>query len=100
MKITANESALLHFIVDNPSTFNFDEIDLDKEFGEQRWECDDAWYGYPELASFCAKTGMKMEAAKAVLGSLNKKGFVLIDPEDGFVVVGAAEFHCIREALR
>ena len=100
--LTAKETHLLHYIVDNPSTFNDDCVDFSEPFDAQSWEAGDEWYGYPEIEAYVAKHGKAMgvdvNAAKGVLGSLVKKGYLLTG-EDGFIVITRRQFNMIYKAL-
>lgn len=98
--LTSREIHLLHFIIDSPSTFNGDRIDLYTPFERQSWEDRETWWGYAELNDYVAlhgkAMGMTVRSAKGVLGSLVKKGYLSTCDDGDFITIGKEQFEKIR----
>lgn len=98
VNLTEKEEKVLRAIIAE-SNFNFDHIDLTKDWEDQRLE-DDSFWAFGDTKDYGC--GLSKKACAGVFGSLDKKGFISIFDEDdtSWIVIDEKAFNKIKAVLR
>lgn len=98
--LTANETMVLTKIMER-SNFNCDTIDLTKDWKHQSLEDPEQYWGFADTKDFGC--GLSKQAARAIFGSLSKKGLINVWKEDdanfSWLTIDEECFNNIKKAL-
>ena len=99
VNLTEKEEKVLRAIIAE-SNFNFDHIDLTKDWEDQRLENPDSFWAFGDTKDYGC--GLSKKACAGVFGSLDKKGFISIFNEDNtsWIVIDEKAFNKIKAVLR
>ena len=94
--LTDKEQAVLEAIM-SKSNFNYDSIELDKSWEEQKLEDGETFWAFADTKDYGC--GMDKQAVRGIFGSLEKKGLIMIVKEDvTWIVIHEEEFENIKKA--
>lgn len=99
LNLTEKEEMVLRAII-NESNFNFNHLDLTKDWEDQRLENPDSFWAFGDTKDYGC--GLSKHACSGVFSSLDKKGFISIFNEDNtsWIVIDEKAFNKIKAVLR
>lgn len=96
--LTEKEEKVLRAIIAE-SNFNCNTLDISKSWNEQVLEDPEIFWAFADVKSYGC--GMDKAQTRAIFGSLQKKGFIMVTKDDGctWLTINEEQFNNIRKVL-
>ncbi len=96
--LTEKEEKVLRVIIAK-SNFNCNSLDVSKSWEEQRLEDPEAFWAFADVKDYGC--GMNKAQTRAIFGSLQKKGLIMVAKDDGctWIVIREENFNSIKKVL-